>query len=216
VYLEAIALFERALADSPDDADLHLKYGYLIECHARTRLRLAVAEYERAIELDPQGVKAHYQLIGARAGLREPELAIAIYEQRLADQPEDVEAHRLLVSAYLSAHDFEQAARVAEAGLALAPDDSRLIEDRGDVQAGRGNAEAALADWRLAHELDPDSLSSIYSSAFLLEREGRPEQAIEQWRHIIHWCEHRGCPLESEWPKRELARLTAPASADGG
>ena len=54
---------------------------------ANFSLRQALAQYERAIELDPSADKAHYQLIVARASLLEPELAIYLYKKRLAAAP---------------------------------------------------------------------------------------------------------------------------------
>jgi tetratricopeptide (TPR) repeat protein len=207
VFLEAKALYEQALAESPGDADLHHKYGYLLECHARNRLRQAVAQYERAIELDPKLNKAHYQLIGARAGLLEPEIPIATYERRLADSPKALDFHRLLATAYLAAHQYDKAQRVIEAGLALAPNDAALIESRGEVRAATGDPGGALDDWRRALELNPENLSSVYSSAFLLERQGRLGEAIEAWRSIISWHDARGFSAYTQWPRQELERV---------
>jgi tetratricopeptide (TPR) repeat protein len=206
-YLKLKDIYEQQLALSPGGAGLHLKYGYLIECHARVQLRKAVAEYERAIELDPERPKAHYQLIGARAGLLEPEIPIGIYERRLARSPDDLDSHRLLVAAYLAEHRYADAQRVIDAGLALGPNDPALIRSRGEVRAGTGDTEGALADWRYALQLDPEDLSGVYASAFLLEREGRPEEAIEQWRYIVEWSNKRGFSLDTEWPMREIERL---------
>jgi hypothetical protein len=55
----------------------------------------------------------------------------------------------------------------------------------------------------------------LYSSAFLLEREGRLESAAEAWHSIIDWTEARGLPLEAQWPKRELERLTERVRGSG-
>lgn len=206
-FVEAKTLYEQALAESPDDADLHMNYGYLLECHARNQLRQAVTHYEWAIELSPTEVNAHYHLIGARAGLREPEIPIALYERRLAAAPHDLDAHRLLAAAYLAAHEYEKARRVIDTGLALSPNDAQLIENRGDVRAGTSDPDGALADWRSSRELDPEQLSSLYSSAFLLEREGRMKEAMEAWQTIIDWSEARGFSRDTVWPKQELERL---------
>jgi tetratricopeptide (TPR) repeat protein len=216
VFRAARKLYEAALAASPDDADLHMNYGYLLECHARNQLRQAAAYYERAIALNPNGTKAHFHLIGARAGLLEPETAIELYERCLAAAPHDLDAHRLLAAAYLAGHQYEQARRVIEAGLALAPNDAQLIENRGDVRAGTGDPDGALADWRRSRELDPEKLSSVYSSAFLLEREGRLEEALDAWRSIINWSEVRGYVLDTLWPKQELERLRSLAASASG
>ena len=201
-------LFEQAIAEA-EDARLLTGYGYLLESHGRNELRQAVGLYERAIELDPDDDKPHYHLIGARAGLREPERAVALYEQRLAGSPESLREYRFLGHAYLTAHDYTRALEIAEAGLALAPDDSVLIAVRGEAKAGVGDAEGAFSDWARALELDPEDIGALYSSAFLLEREDRLEESAAAWQAIIDWNEAREQTLETEWPKRELERLRA-------
>lgn len=211
-FVAAKRLFERELVDSAD-ARLHNDYGYLLECHARNELRRALGHYEEAIRLDPGYDKPHFQLISARAGLQEPELAVALYEQRLASAPDEPRGHRFLASAYLRAHAYEQALAVAEAGLGLAPDDARLLALRGEARAGLGDPERALADWGRAVEVDRQDIGALYSSAFLLEREGRLEEALAMWRTIIAWHGSRGHTLQTEWPVREAERLQAALEA---
>ncbi len=206
-FLEAKPLYERAIAAASDPL-LLLEYGYLLECHGRNTIRLAVEQYERAIELDPGADKPRYQWIAAKTALRDTEDAIGLYEDRLATSPGDLREYRFLASAYLAAHRYGEAGKVVDAGLELAPDERFLISSRGEVKAGMGDPDGALAEWRLALELDTNDIGPLYSSAFLLEREGRLESAAEAWRSIIDWTEARGLTLEAQWPKRELERLT--------
>jgi tetratricopeptide (TPR) repeat protein len=205
-FIAARPLYERTLAGQ-HDARLLTDYGYLLECHARHELRRAVDLYERAIKLDPGYDKPHFQLISARAGLQEPEVPIATYEQRTAQSPGRVREWRFLAGAYLRAHAFEKARGAVQAGLALAPNDASLVSLRGEVKAGMGDPDGALADWRRALELDRDDIGPLYSSAFLLERQGRRLEAIGAWRAIIEWNSARGYTLQNEWPNQELERL---------
>src|SRR5207245_11671795 len=97
--------------------------------------------------------------------------------------------------------------------LALASDGAVLAESRAEARAGSGDREGALADWRRALELDPDHIGPLYMSAFLLERMGRRQEAIDNWQAIIDWSERRGYGLDTIWPKQELKRLKAGRSA---
>jgi tetratricopeptide (TPR) repeat protein len=179
-------------------------------------VRQAVALYERAIELDPDDDKPHYHLIGARAGLREPEGAVALYEQRLVASPESLREYRFLGHAYLTAHDYTRVLETAEAGLALAADDAVLFAVRGEAKAGLGDVEGALGDWGRALQLDSEDIGALYSSAFLLEREDRLAESAAAWQAIIDWNDARTQTLETEWPRRELARLRAELAARMG
>jgi tetratricopeptide (TPR) repeat protein len=208
VFDEARRAFEAALEGAPDP-NLLAGYGYLLECRGRNTLRHAVEFYERAIELDPVADRPRYQLILARAALLETEQAIALYQERVATAPDDVREYRFLASAYLAAHEYQGAATAVDAGLALAPDDRTLVEARGNVRAATGDPEGALADWRRAVELDPENIGPAYGSAFLLEREGRLDEAAQAWHTIIAWHETRGDELHAVWPNRELARVLA-------
>jgi tetratricopeptide (TPR) repeat protein len=208
-YAEALAAYAQALADRPHDADLHADLAYVQECRGRVGLRAAAVAYERAIELEPGHERARLQLIGARAALLETSSAIDLYKRRLAEQPDDPREYRYLAQAYLVAHDYAEAEQVVAAGLELSPDDARLLEQRGEVRAATGRPEEALADWRRAFELDLHNVGPRYASAFLLEREGRLEEAAAEWRFVIEWQLERGFAVQTDWPRRELARIEA-------
>jgi tetratricopeptide (TPR) repeat protein len=205
-FLAAKPLYEEALAGEPD-AKLLNDYGYLLYGHARNEIRRAVELLERAIELDPAYDKPHYQLISARAALLESDGPVATYEERVATAPTEVREHRFLATAYLLAGAHAKAGAVADAGLALAPDDAALIAMRGEAKAGLGDPEGALADWARALELESEDIGALYSTAFLLEREGRLVEAADAWRQIIAWNEERGYRLQTVWPEQELERL---------
>ena len=65
--------FEKALARNPDASGTHLLYGF--HMHRKRNTKAAVKSYQRALELDPDSVNAHYNLGLAYADLKEYELA---------------------------------------------------------------------------------------------------------------------------------------------
>jgi tetratricopeptide (TPR) repeat protein len=205
-FLAAKPFYERALADTPT-AQFLTDYGYLLACHGRNELRLAIEQYEQAIALDPTYDKPHFQLISARVALQEAELAVARYEERFASHPHEEREHRFLASAYLGAREYSKALALAEAGLNLWPGDGLLMMLRGEAKAGLKDADGALADWKRALELEPDDIGALYSTAFLLEREGRLQEAMRAWRAIIAWNDSRGFELQTRWPRHELKRI---------
>ena len=107
---------------------------------------------------------------------------------------------------------FRAAWKLYEQALAASPDDADLHMNYGYL-LGSGDPDGALADWRHSHELAPEQLSSVYSSAFLLEREGRIEDAMVAWRLIIDRSAELGFTLDTLWPKQELDRLRRKAGA---
>jgi tetratricopeptide (TPR) repeat protein len=209
IYAEARRLYEQALAGDGGDARVLYEFGYLQECHGRREIRAAAACYEQAIDADPQYDKPHRQLIYVMTALDQVGQAIDRYRQRLAAAPADPRAHSFLASAYLHARDYDQAAQVIHAGLDLAPDDTPLTEQQGDLFAATGRPEDALACWQRAFTLNPDNLSSRYSTAFLLESQDRLSEAAAEWRFIIGWCEDHGYAFSADWPRRMLQGLEA-------
>jgi tetratricopeptide (TPR) repeat protein len=191
----------------PEDALLLRQYGYLLQCHGRITIRRAIEQYERSIDLDPGADKVRYQWIGAKASLGEAETAVDLHRERVAAAPVDVRELRLLSYAYLAAYDHDAAAGVIATGLELAPGDAGLTEERGELKARQGDPDGALADWRRAHELDPENFSPVYSSAFLLEREGRLAEAAQAWHQIVDYATGQGWELTAIWPRQELQRV---------
>ena len=193
------------------EAEQLLERGLARQTRAGRDLHEAVELYERAVDLDPSLVQAHYQLVCAYLGLDRAHDAIARYERRLAENP-DLLSHRCLANAYIGAGRWDDARRIIEAGLAFDPRDAFLLEQEGELLARTGHAEDALAAWERALAADRTSIGGHYSRAFLFERLGRPADAAAEWEAILAWCRERGYEEDTEGPAQELARLRS----DGG
>jgi tetratricopeptide (TPR) repeat protein len=210
-YEQAKLLYEQAMENSPGDPVLLTDYGFLRESHGRAAIRAAAGCYERAIGASPGLDKAHWQLIGALAALRDLDTVRWRYERQIAAAPGDIRGYRFLSAACLRAGDYEKAATTISAGLTIAPEDPGLTELQGDLHAATGHPGDALASWRRAFALatDDDGISMRFSAAFLLERQGQPAEAAGEWRFIIGWMEQHGDAIHLDWPRQELRRLEA-------
>jgi tetratricopeptide (TPR) repeat protein len=214
-YAGAMTAYQQLLAEHPEDAELHLEYGYLQQCHGRNLIRAAVSCYERAIELDPGWDKPNYQLIIAREALHESERVIDIYRKRLAAAPDQIREYRFLASAYVRSGAFDEASNVIAAGRKLEPDDDGLLATEAGLLDASGRQEEALAAWRTLKERDPEDLSPYYMSAFSLEALGRYQESAAEWHHIISWLEAHDRSVHTTWPREMLEGIEAKAAAAG-
>jgi tetratricopeptide (TPR) repeat protein len=212
-YAEAMLAYQQLRAEHPDDARLHLEYGYLQECHGRNSIRAAVSCYEQAIELDPGWDKPHYQLIFARSALHESERVIELYKKRLAASPGQIREYRFLAGAYLRSGALDEAGKVIAACRKLEPDDDTLLAAEAELLDASGHREEALALWRALKQRDPEDLSPYFMSAFTLEALGRYPEAAAEWRYIIGWLEAHHDTVRTAWPKEMLAEIEAKISA---
>ena len=210
---EAMLAYRQLLAEHPEDARLHLEYGYLQECHGRNLIRAAVGCYEQAIELDPGWDKPHYQLIFARSALHESERAIDLYKKRLAAAPDQIREYRFLANAYLRSGALKEARQVIAAGRKLEPDDDMLLATEAEALDASGRREEALAAWRTLKQRDPEDLSPYFMSAFTLEALGRYPEAAAEWRYIINWLEEHDDAVHTAWPLEMLEGIEAKLAA---
>ena len=212
-YTEGMLAYQQLLAEHPEDARLHLEYGYLQECRARTLIRAAIGCYERAIELDPDWDKPHNQLILAWSALVDSQHVIDQYKKRLAAAPDQIREYRFLANAYLLNGAYEEAGHVIAAGRRLEPDDDGLLGIEAGLLDSTGRREEALALWQRLKERDPEDLSPYFMSAFALEALGRYQEAAAEWRYIISWLEAHDDAVHTIWPKEMLAGMEAKLAA---
>ena len=75
---EAIALYQGALARTPDDAEIHYNLALALEDTAGAPA--AIAEYEGALALDPNFADAHWNLAGLLEAGGEKAAALRHYQ----------------------------------------------------------------------------------------------------------------------------------------
>lgn len=140
------------------------------EMRAETPRDLAENEYRRAVTLLNQG-----RLADAEAGFQ---AALSIY-------PEHHNARQGLLGLLVHGRKLEEAERVLEEGVRLSPGQTGFNMTLARLQAERG--EDALATATLLRGLEHARGSADYAAflAALLQRQGRHEEAIEQFQSAL-------------------------------
>ena len=194
---------DEALRIDPDLAEAHVAAG--LTRFLANDFAAAHRAFERARELDPKSFDAPY--FDARTYVSEGRLeeAAALFSKAAAARPEDYQAPTLLANCYrgLKRPDDERAAArrglaVIEKHLELHPADVRAVYlGAGNVWAGYGDREKAVAWARRALDMDPTSVSVRYNVACLFVNIGLIDEAldlleknVDQGSGQIGWVEH--------------------------
>jgi tetratricopeptide (TPR) repeat protein len=136
---------------------------------ARREFQLAIADYSRAIELEPDDARHYRARAMARLAARQPVLAMADLDESLKRQPDDPEALMRRAELYLSSRDAVRAKADFEAAFKLAPADSGLVSQAGTAYARAGQYEDAihaLDTWIAAHPRDEDLPRALNARCF--------------------------------------------------
>jgi TolB-like protein len=174
--------------------------------------RVAVAEYDRAIALDPDYAAAYagraLALIDIAFATAAFDLRAQIYKDAItaarravALAPEFGEAHQALARTIVGLLDFSGAAREYDRALALAPGSARVQGGFAFFAAAMGHSAPALTAARRAVSLDPQNLLSHLglSYVFYFARHYAEAQAALEDAKALN--------PGSSWIEEQLARI---------
>ncbi|MFY9985378.1 MAG: tetratricopeptide repeat protein [Chthoniobacterales bacterium] len=147
---------ELTIGPSPKDAPGFIKRG---DARSKSGDRIgAVADYRRAIELDPKSVTT----------------------------PKLVKAYHTSGAARLSNGAFDAAIADLTHAIELKPGDQDLYNDRGVAEQGKGDLDRALADYNQAIAIDPKNSPHTYRNrAAIKASKGDKDGAIADYNQAI-------------------------------
>lgn len=175
---------DKALELAPDLAESHVSRGLSHVVH--DRFDAAVAEFEIALELDPDSFSAYYYYARISFSRGELERAAELFERAESKRPEDFQAPILLRQIYRSLGRDADALAAARRGLERArahlelnPDDTRALNLGLGGLADLGLDDELVAWARRSLALDGDNADTLYNIACGYARVGRTEQAMD-------------------------------------
>jgi tetratricopeptide (TPR) repeat protein len=147
-------------------------YGNL-ERHER-----AIADYDRAIELDPGFAQAYYNRGTRCAALGWHERAIADFDRAIELDLRDAQAYSNRGTSYAALGWHERAIADFDRAIELDPRVAQAYFNRGTSYATLGQHERAIADFDRAIELDPRDAQAYSNRGNTYAALGRHERAI--------------------------------------
>lgn len=182
---DAIAFYDRALAQDPDFSRAH---------SSRARAFLSLSEYyaicvdealrqvresaERALALDPEDIDAWVAIGEVRRIVdRDPGGARFAYQKALALNPSSDSGHRYYAW-FLAVRRAGEALAIADRAFLLDPLCMVMQTCAADVRYLAGDYEGALARCRHALEMEPGFDRALRASALALVELGRPGEAV--------------------------------------
>lgn len=164
-------------------ADDHMDRG--MEYAEQGAYEEAIAEFERAIELEADNPDAHRNLGTAYGELLQWEEAAAAYEKAIELNPNFGEAYGDLVGAYFYLGKIPEALEAGEKAVELAPDYATAHNNLGAVYAEQGRLDEAAAEWNKAIELEPDNAMPYNNLGIYYANQGMLDQAIAKHKEAI-------------------------------
>lgn len=165
-------------------AAAHLERGVQLE--EVGRIDDAIAETEKALELDPNLLKAHLNLLVLYGRTGNAEKAKEHYEAVVAGNPEQFpEAYYNYGVLLMKENNFGQAEAAFRKAATLAPSNEAAHSNLGYLLEHEGKLSEAAVEYRKLIELRPNSRQAHFELGRVLVNLQQYDEAIEQFRQTL-------------------------------
>ena len=150
----------------------------------------AIAEWKKALELNPEDAKARTNLghVLVRAGKSGE--AIEQYRKALEFNPEYTEAHNNLGVALAARGQLEEAIAHYQKALEVNPDSAESHTNLGVALAARGQLDKAVVHFQEALEVNPEYPEVHNNLGVVLARAGKLDEAIKHFQKFLQANPH--------------------------
>jgi tetratricopeptide (TPR) repeat protein len=145
----------------------------------------AIAEYRKALQINPGYKVAHYNLGIALSDSGKTDEAVAEYRVALRLDPNYAEAHNNLGVALMADNEREDAVVEYSKALAVEPDYAEARYNLGNALLQAGNVDAAITQYRQALEVTPKDARILNNLGIALSIKGDDKGALAQYRKAL-------------------------------
>jgi formylglycine-generating enzyme required for sulfatase activity/Flp pilus assembly protein TadD len=187
----------KKLAREKEKADLELKAHALqtkraveltergVEKDSKGDLNGAIAEYNKAIELDPKYALAYYNRGVAKEKKGDLDGAIADYDKAIELDPNSADAYSNRGSIRDDRGDLDGAILDYNKAIELDPKYKEAYINRGVARYKKDDLDGAIADCNRAIEIDPNSADAYNNRGAAKEKKGDLDGAIADYTRVI-------------------------------
>ena len=174
---------QRAVAISPNDAEVHSNLGITLQ--ELGRLEDAAASYSKAITIKPDLVEAHSNLGITLQELGRLEDAETSYKKAIAIKPDYAEAHSNLGITLQELGRLEDAEKSYKKAIAIKPDYAEAHSNLGLTLKELGRLEDAETSYNKAIAIKPDLAEAHSNLGATLQELGRLKDAETSYKKAI-------------------------------
>lgn len=213
-YQKVVEAFNEVILSGKATIEDYVSYGILHKVRAKRENDLALHYYRRAItegdkDRNLYWMSAHQALTNLLVELGRNEEAVAEQRRWCEDEPECAWARVSYSYALDQNGNLDEAWEQIQIALQLDADDVNVRTAAGDLCAKLGYYEQAINHWNKAFELEPMSISCLFSKAEMYAGTGQNDKAIAQYEEILEWLEEHGynMDIEGEYPRSRIEEL---------
>lgn len=145
----------------------------------------AIAEYTRAVELDPNHFKAYFNRGFAYDKIREFSKAVQDYSRALEIDPDNAYAFYNRGIAYDRAGQWGLAIEDFTKAIKILPNYADFYHNRGFCYRKQGRYDLAVVDYSEAIRLNDKHFKAVYNRAFSYDKMGKYKEAIADYSRAI-------------------------------
>lgn len=149
------------------------------------RYEAALADFNRAIELNPNFAKAYLNRAATFSHVKQYDAALADYEQAVDIDPNDPQIYMNRGVTYRGLRQYEAALVDYNQAIELDPNNAHIYYNRGVTYAQLQRLEQALADYHRAIELEPDFATAYYNRGIIYTDRGQYKTAFNDFSRSI-------------------------------
>ena len=164
-------------------ADEHLDMGF--DYLDQGQFDQAIAEFQTAIQLDPDDANAHYNLGLAYQKQDKLDEAAAANQEAIQIDPDLADAHNNLGLIYDTQGKPDQAIAEYQEAIRIDPDDDTAHYNLALSYYHQGQLDQAIAEYGETVRLDPDNADAHYNQGRAYYEQGKLDEAIGAWKESI-------------------------------